>query len=203
MNPFGSGSPSLNNCARVRERMPSAPINTVPSKMRPSSVVTRTPSPWSWKLRDHGVGLERDQRIAAAGVEQHVMQVDAVDDDVGILEAGAERRPGRDPRDLVAGQRIEHEHGGRRVGLFEHRCAHADADRAHERRWGRTGCRSRWRRTRRAFEHAHRQAVARERKRGREPAEPAADDQDGFVCSWQWLSRLAASHSAVIIRESG
>ena len=126
MKPLGSGSPSSNNCARVRERMPSAPINSRTLEGSPIFGRDRDAVAVVLELRDHGVGLERDQRLAAAGVEQHVMQVDAVDDDVGMLETGAERRPGRHPRDFVAGQRIEHQHGGRRVGLFEHRCAHAD-----------------------------------------------------------------------------
>jgi hypothetical protein len=56
--------------------------------------------------------------------------LDAVNYNVGMFEALAERGAGWDPSHFLAVERIEHQHGGRRSGLFEHRRAHADAVRA-------------------------------------------------------------------------
>jgi hypothetical protein len=55
---------------------------------------------------------------------------DAVNYNVGMFEALAERGGSWDPSHFLAVERIEHQHGGRRIGLFEHRRAHADAVRA-------------------------------------------------------------------------
>ena len=126
--------------------MPSAATSAAPAKLRPSAVVTATRVAAVFEAGDHGVRHQLDLRHAPAGVEQRVMQVDAVDDDVGMLEARAERRAGRHAHQLVAGEGVAHQHRGRAIGLLHHRVADADAVEAHGRRWGRTGCRSRWRR---------------------------------------------------------
>jgi hypothetical protein len=130
-------------------------------------------------VRHHRVGHQRDRAFAPAGIQQHIMEVDAVDDDIGVLEAGAERHAGRDPRHLLAIEGVEHEDGGRLIRhahdvgrnaqLFEHvedvgPELDAIADRTE---------------VGRAFEHLHRDVAAGQRQRRGKPAETAADNQDG------------------------
>ena len=151
--------------------------------LRPSAVRSRTPVAVDPRSRvTMASGIELDRRIAPAGVEQHVMQVDAMDDDVGMLEARAERRAGRDAR--VTSLAVE------RIAASARRAANrpcpstaavdAEPVEARETRWGRTGCRSRWRRTpARLPARARGGPGCAERERGGEAAEAAADDQDG------------------------
>ena len=67
------------------------------------------------KARDHRIGYELDRRTPPASVEQHVMQVDAMDNDVGIFETGAERSGGRNSHQFIAVERIQHQERGRRI----------------------------------------------------------------------------------------
>jgi hypothetical protein len=62
-----------------------------------------------------------------AGIEQNVMQIDAVNDDVGVLEACPERCPGRDAHQLLAGERVHHEKRDRRIRGGQHLLGYADA----------------------------------------------------------------------------
>ena len=120
------------------------------------------------------------------------MQVDAVDDDVGMLEARAERRAGRDARQLVAGEGVAHQHRRRAVGLLHHRVGDADAVEHMEDIGPELDAVADGAEFRRAFEHAARDAALRERKRGGEAAKPAADDQDGIRLRRQRFPRKSA-----------
>src|SRR5262249_26581631 len=144
-------------------------------------------------------GVERDERIAPASVEHDVMQIDAVDDDVGIFEAGAQRRSGWHPRDLLAVECVDHQRGGWRIGLFQHGIAHADAIERMKDIRPELDAIADSAEGRRAFEHADRLPLARERERGGQPAKPATDDEDrgrqdytalgfSFSAASEWLT---------------
>jgi hypothetical protein len=51
------------------------------------------------------------------------MEIDTMDNDVGVPEAGMERRAGRHPRNFFAVEGVEHQHGGWRICLFENGAA--------------------------------------------------------------------------------
>ena len=51
-------------------------------------------------------GDEFDGAVAPASFEQDVMYIDAMDDDVGMLETGPERGPGGDPDQLLAAEGV-------------------------------------------------------------------------------------------------
>ena len=105
------------------------------------------------------------------------MQVDPMDDDVGIMEARAQRRPGRDPRDLVAGERIEHQQRGWKIGLCQNRVGDADTRERMKHVGAELNAVADGAERRRAFEHAHRAPVPRQRKRRGEAAKPAANNE--------------------------
>ena len=127
---------------------------------------------------DHGIRHQLDFRYALAGVEQRVVQVDAVDDDVGVLEPPAERRTGRHAHQLVAGEGIAHQHRWRAVGLLHHRGGDADAVEHVEDVGAELDAIADGAEFGRAFEHPACNAALRERQRGGQPAKPAADDED-------------------------
>ncbi len=104
-----------------------------------------------------------------------------MDDDVGMLEARAERRAGRNAHQLVAGEGVAHQHGGRAIGLLHHRGGDADAVEHMEDVGAELDAVADGAELGRALEHTARQPVPGERKRGGEPAEPTADDQDGIA----------------------
>ena len=112
------------------------------------------------------------------GVEQHVMQVDAVDDDVGVLKRARNDGP---VGIRVAGQRIVHSTAGGESAFSQAPRGLADAVEHMKDVRAELDAAADGAERGRAFEHADRDAVARERKRGGEPAEPAADDQDGIA----------------------
>ena len=88
----------------------------------------RDASPRSSKPSTMASGTSSICGMLPAGIEQHVMQVDAVDDDVGMLEARAERRAGRDR--APARRRSRRRASARRAAqsaLSMHRVAQAEA----------------------------------------------------------------------------
>jgi hypothetical protein len=134
------------------------------------------------EARHHGVAHQRDQRIAPTGIEQNVMQIDAMNDDVRIFEAGAERRDtGRYPGHLFAVEGVDHHDSGRRVGLLQHRRGHADAVQRVKDVGARLDTETDGAESARAFEHADRPAAARQRQGGGQSAESAAGDDDGII----------------------
>ena len=70
-----------------RSRMPWAPNQCLAFEAAAVCRRHRDPVPVVPKAQR----LERDEWIASASVEQNVMEVEAVDDDGGIFEAGAKR----------------------------------------------------------------------------------------------------------------
>ena len=133
------------------------------------------------ETRDHGVGDQLDRIVAPAGVEQDVMHVDAMNDDVGMLEARAERRCGRNAHDLLAVERVEHQQRGRRIRNGKHLLAQAEAVEDVKDVGPELDAVADGAEFRRAFEHARGAAAPRQRQRRGEAAEPAADDQDGIA----------------------
>jgi hypothetical protein len=101
-----------------------------------------------------------------------------MNDDVRIFEASAKRRSGGHSRNLLAIKRIDHQNGGRRVGLFEHRVTDANAIEHMKDIGSELDAIADGAERRRAFEHAHCLSVTRRRKRGRKSAKAAADDED-------------------------
>ena len=127
---------------------------------------------------DHRIRLEGDQRIAPAGLEQNVVQIDAVDDDIGIVKARAKRRTRRDPRYFVAVERVEHQESGRKVGLCKHARAHPDAIEHVEHIGPELDAKADRPKRRCAFEDAYAVPVARQGQRGGEPAKSTAPNED-------------------------
>ena len=60
-------------------------------------------------LDDFLRGVEADQIGFPAGVQQHLMQIGAMDERIGMIEFLAESLAERDARDLLAGDRIHHD----------------------------------------------------------------------------------------------
>ena len=116
-----------------------------------------------------------------AGVEQDVMQIDAMNDDVGIFKARAERGTGRDAHQLLAGERVHHQNASRRIRDRQHLLAQAEAVEDVKDVGAELDAVADGAELRRAFEHARRPAAARQSERRREPAEPAADNEDGVA----------------------
>ena len=129
-------------------------------------------------LDDFLASIETDAIRFAAGFEQDLVQIGAMDERVGIFELLAERFAERDPRDLLAGDRIHHDQI-----VWKHRECTDRLDQSEQ------------------FEHPEhvrtkldagadllkldgllddprRDPLARQRERGGEPANAAADDQD-------------------------
>ena len=121
------------------------------------------------------------------------MQIDAMDNDVGISEARLQRRTGRNPHQFAAVERVPHQYGRGRI-RYRQNLLHqtysvedvkdvrpeldAVADGAEFRR---------------AFEHAHLSSAARQGERCREPAQSTSDNENGLSpCHGQ---RLALTNS--------
>ena len=135
---------------------------------------------------DHGLGHELDRVRALRRLEQNIMQIDAMNDDVWMGETGAERRPGRDARHLCAAERVEHEQCGRRIRRLAHRLADAEAVEDVEDIGAELDAVTDRAEFRRAFEHARAPATLRQGERRREPAEPAANDEDRITHGGQF-----------------
>ena len=133
------------------------------------------------EARDHGVGDQLDRIVLPAGVEQDVMHVDAMNDDVGMLEARAERRGRRNAYELLAVERVEHQQRGRGIRDGEHLVAQAEAVEDVKDVGPELDAVADGAEFRRAFEHTRGTAAPRQRQRRGEAAEPAADDQDGIA----------------------
>ena len=108
------------------------------------------------------------------------MQVDTVHDDVGILEALTKRRPGRNPRDLLAVERIDHHNGRRRIGRPDHFVADAELMQHVKDVGTELDAITDGAELRSAFKHAHRMTPLCQRERRGEAAEAAADNEDGI-----------------------
>src|SRR5262249_13984225 len=106
---------------------------------------------------------------------------------------------GGHPRARVAVECVDHQRGGWRIGLFQHAIAHANAIERMKDTMPELDAIADGAEGRRAFEHADRLPLARERERGGQPAKPATDDEDRvrqdqtalvFSCSQRRLNRL-------------
>src|SRR5437899_8263661 len=98
-------------------------MRAAPEKLLPSTVVTVTPSLRSSKFMTMASetsstsGMRLHSSSSAWCKSQRVVQVDAVDDDVGMLEACVERFPGRNRHEHVTREGVAHQHGRRAIGL--------------------------------------------------------------------------------------
>src|SRR5262249_37520094 len=82
------------------------------------------------------------------------------------------------PRDLLAVECVDHQHGEWRIGLFQHGIAHANAIERMKDIRPELDAIADSAEGRRAFEHAYRLPLPRKRERGGQPAKPATDDED-------------------------
>ena len=130
------------------------------------------------------------------------MQIDAVNDDVGIFEARAKRRPGRNSHQLLAVERVQHQNGRRRIRNGQHLIDQAEAVEHMEDVGAELDAVADGAEFRRAFEHARGPSAPRQCQRRREPAEPAADDEDGVCCSHSWYVRHAGTREVMSLRRS-
>jgi hypothetical protein len=119
--------------------------------------------------------------VTPAGVEQNTMHVDAMDDDVGLFEAGVERRAGRNADEFLAVECIEHQQRSRHISDGEHLFAHAEAVEDVKDIGPELDAVADGAEFRRAFEHARGVAAVRQSERRGEATKPAADDQDGIA----------------------
>ena len=109
------------------------------------------------------------------------MHIDAVNDDVRVLEARAECCPGRDADQLPAGERIHHHNGNRRIRRGQHPVGDADAIEHMKDVGSELDAVADGAELRRAFKDARAPSAARQGERGREAAKPAPDDEDRFA----------------------
>jgi len=77
----------------MHERTPSAPSERGARKLASILRSHRHPVSVILEAHDHGLGHELDELAAACSIEHRLMEIDAVDDDVGIFEAGANDGP--------------------------------------------------------------------------------------------------------------
>ena len=126
-----------------------------------------------------------DVRQRPAGVEQHAVQVDAMDDDVGPLEPALEALAGRDADDLAAVSRVDHQHRLGADRLRQHRISHAEPVEHREDVGAELDAVADDAELLRLLEHAHGIALAAERERSRRASQSAADDQNRFVLARQ------------------
>ena len=148
-----------------------------------------------------GRRFKHDEGLGLAGVDQHAMQIDAVDDDVRMREAATECCAGRDARDFCAVERIEHDECWRHARLAHHR--RADAEPVEDVKHIRPELNAVTDRAEflRRFEHAHAQSAPRQRQRCCKPAKAATDDEDGKVRCHPFRTKRSPDESA--IREAG
>ena len=74
----------------------------------------------------HGrIRHECDVRLRPAGVHQHVMEIDPVNDQIRVPEPRPERGSERNARNLLARIGIDHQAGIRKITLRQHRRGHA------------------------------------------------------------------------------
>jgi hypothetical protein len=130
---------------------------------------------------DHRLRHQLDAIVVPAGIEQNVMQIDAVNDDVRMLEARPERRPGRDTYQLLAGERVHHEKRHRRIRGGQHLLGDADAIEHVKDVGSELDAVADGAELRPALKHSRAPPAARQGERRREAAQPAADDQDRFA----------------------
>ena len=103
------------------------------------------------------------------------MHIDAVNDDVRVLEARAECYPGRDTHQLPAGERIHHHNGDRRIRGGQHLVGHADAIEHMKDIGSELDAVADGAERRRAFEDARTPSAARQGERGREAVDMTSD----------------------------
>ena len=108
------------------------------------------------------------------------MHIDAVNDDVRVLEARAECYPGRDADQLLAGEGVHHHDGNRRIRRGQHLVGHADAIEHMKDIGSELDAVADGAELQRAFKDARTPSAARQGERGREAAKPAPDDEDRF-----------------------
>ena len=124
-------------------------------------------------------------------LKQHVMQIGAMDERVGIVELSAERVAERNARDLLAGDGIEHH---QIFGKDRERADRLDQAKPleHPEHVGpelNAGADLLERRG--LLDHLRRNTLPRQRQGGGQSADAAADDQDLFVfpiCHWRSVS---------------
>ena len=75
----------------------------------------------------HGVGHKFNRITIPASIEQHFVQIDAVNDDVWVSEARPKRCSGRNSYQFPAVECIEHHHSRRRVRNGKDALRHAEA----------------------------------------------------------------------------
>ena len=128
---------------------------------------------------DLGAGAELDQRVRPGGAEQGAVQVAAVDDAVGVAEAGAEGVVERDAGDLLAADRVHQAQAvdvdGERAGLV----ADAEPVEAVEGVRAELDAGADLAEDRRLLEDDRAEALLGEAEGGGDAADAAAGDEDG------------------------
>ena len=129
----------------------------------------------------HRIGDELDRAVGPASVQQHVMQIDAVNDDVRVFETGAERGAGRYANNLLPGKRIEHRNCRRCIGNSKDLFHQAETVEHMKNVRSELNAVTDGAELRRAFKHARRAAALAQCQRRGQPAKSTADDQNGFT----------------------
>jgi hypothetical protein len=125
--------------------------------------------------------LERDLGACPAGIHQHLVQVDPVNDDVGVPETGPERSAERKARDLLARIGVDHQAGIRHIALVENRISNTKPIEHRNHVGAELDAIADGAEFRRLFENTHAPAGAAQGERGGQPAEAATHDDDRLV----------------------
>jgi hypothetical protein len=122
--------------------------------------------------------LERDLGACAAGIHQHLVQVDPMDDDIRMPKALPERCAERNACDFLARMGVHHYACIRHIALFENRGGDAQPIKHRHYIGAELNAIADGAELGRLFENAHAAPGAAQCERGGQSAETAADDDD-------------------------
>ena len=149
------------------------------------------------EVLDRAIGLERDEIVALASIDEDGMEVVPVSDGVWLLEALGEARViERNAGHALASERAPHLHARRPVSISEHRLLEAEPFQRTKNIGAELDPGTDFTEFSRMLEHAHRKSLARERVRRRQPADAAACDQDRQRLTVRFCHGHSKSHSA-------
>ena len=200
MWPETRGAPSPTTWRRTFDHRPSAPISAAPRHRLAVREPRRDAGFVLVVARHIGAGAELDQRVVAAGLQQHAMQIAAMDHGIGIAEARAERLAEIDMGDLAVGQRI---HQAELVDIDRHaarRFADAQPVEAVEGVGPELDAGADLAQLRGLLQHQRGDALLRQRQRRRQAADAAAGDEDLYLGSTHDL--LVMQPGDLVIRQA-
>ncbi len=125
--------------------------------------------------------IEADQIGFPAGLQQHLVQIGAMDERIGMMEFLAEGVAERNARDLLPGHRIHHDEVVGKDGERADRLDQAERLEHPEHIGPELDAGADLLELRRLFDELRGNTLARQRQRRRQPADAAADDEDLLI----------------------